>query len=473
MGGRPRRATRPARRLTRSAKGEGGARVHCPTATCCSPPPARTPTPRRPTTTRPRRCGCCRPAAARPAWSPPGPGGVDGASRSPATRAPCVLAAPTLPGARRRRRRAAPQGAQGREGRGDPARGVPGPVLGPRPRARTSRGCSPAACPPSRPPDARPRARAGSTCTDLTPAPGAPSTRPHMRGRPRRPHRGHRLAASPSAAAGAADAGRRSTWRPASARMLLDDPSRRVRRPRSRPTGAGVAIMPQQRSTPHDAGRHAGSPSSARRRASCATVARGLGPLAGRLALDARRRGADRRRRRGRPRAAVPRRRRRRRRGHAADRRRRRVHRPAGLARRAPRLRAAHGDRRAAAPVRLDAQRADQEPVAPAGAGARRPRCPGTLTEVDATAEDGTAAARLARAARRRRRGRRPRRCCCGSTAARCGSWNAWSLALEPVARGGPGVRGAAARPGAVDRLRPATSSAAAGAPGAARRTPT
>ena len=46
-------------------------------------------------------------------------------------------------------------------------------------------------------------------------------------------------------------------------------------------------------------------------------------------------------------------------------------------------------------------------------------------------------------------------------------------VALEPVARGGPGVRRAAARPGAVHRLRARLHRPRLGAAGARRRTPT
>ena len=53
------------------------------------------------------------------------------------------------------------------------------------------------------------------------------------------------------------------------------------------------------------------------------------------------------------------------------------------------------------------------------------------------------------------------------------GSWNAWTLALEPVAAGGAGLRRAAAGPGPVHRLRPGLHPARLGRSGARLRSPT
>ena len=80
--------------------------------------------------------------------------------------------------------------------------------------------------------------------------------------------------------------------------------------------------------------------------------------------------------------------------------------------------------------------------------------CQGTLTEIDARTPTGRRRPVPVVAGATRHRRRRRRRCCCGSTAARWRSWNAWSLAVEPVAAGRAGLRGAAAGPGTVDRLR-------------------
>ena len=104
-------------------------------------------------------------------------------------------------------------------------------------------------------------------------------------------------------------------------------------------------------------------------------------------------------------------------------------------------------------PVRLDATTPDQESVALRGPG-ETPALPGTLTEVEATGEDGTRVrAWLALPD--------------GASAGQPGAAAAVDprrtarlvervvVALEPVARRGPGVRRAAARPGAVHRLRP------------------
>ena len=200
---------------------------------------------------------------------------------------------------------------------------------------------------------------------------------------------------------------------------------------------------------------------------------RRLGPLAGTVRSSGRRtaRRAGAHGRRGRPRAGLPDGRRVRR-GHPADGRRLRLLRRAGLARRADRLRDAHVVPRAAA----------------ARAPRRHHRRPGVRAA--ARAQRRARASRHAHRGRGDRRGRHPRarrgwrcprarpptsprRCCCGSTAARWARgtpgrwrWNPW-LAV------GPGVRRTAARPGAVHRLRAGLHRAAAGAAGAARRTPT
>ena len=240
--------------------------------------------------------------------------------------------------------------------------------------------------------------------------PADQSRRRDRRLRPPPPHRARPPAAGP-----------RSSW----------SRSRAARSPRSRPTGTAGRT------------RCAGRPTAAR--SSWARTRRPLAAVPGR-----------RRRRHGRP----------------ADRRRRRLHRPCGLARR-PRTSTRCGPRstRRPAPVRLDAERADQQPTL-----LRRPapalELPGLARRGDRDRRGRHAAACLARAAAGRRAAS-PRRCCCGSTAARCTRWNAWTWRWNPWLMAARGLRGAAARPGPVDRLRPGLRPAAAGAAGAARRSPT
>ena len=89
-------------------------------------------------------------------------------------------------------------------------------------------------------------------------------------------------------------------------------PRPRLRHPRISPDGRTVAVAPLPAHRPDRPPQPPPRSSMPRRRAAPIDGRRaGLGPLAGRHALDARRRGADRRGRRGRPLAAVPRRRRR------------------------------------------------------------------------------------------------------------------------------------------------------------------
>ena len=175
--------------------------------------------------------------------------------------------------------------------------------------------------------------------------------------------------------------------------------------------------------------------------------------------------------RRGRPRAGVPARRRQRR-VHPADGRRLRLLRRAGLARRAPRLRDAHVVRRAApaGPPRRDHARPG---VRCRCAGrARRPALPGRLEEVETTAEDGTRV-RAWLALPDDASADEPGPAAALDPRRPAGLVERLVVALEPVAGGRAGVRRAAARPGAVHRLRAGLHRAAAGATGARRRTPT
>ena len=177
-------------------------------------------------------------------------------------------------------------------------------------------------------------------------------------------------------------------------------------------------------------------------------------------------------RRRGRPLAGVPGRRRRRR-VHPADRRRLRLLRRAGLARRAaPSTRCARRTPSRSRPVRLDATTPDQQSDAAARPGRRRRRCPARLEDVETTAADGTrvrswlclpeGASADAPGAAAAVDPRRP-----------AGLVERLVVALEPVDRGRPRLRRAAARPGAVHRLRPGLHPPRLGRAGARRRTPT
>ena len=90
--------------------------------------------------TRQPSSGCCPRPAARPVRSPAWPGASVASWRPPASRTSSPLTADLLPGGRRRparpcrSRRRAPEAPEGQAGARDPARDLPGAVLGPRPR---------------------------------------------------------------------------------------------------------------------------------------------------------------------------------------------------------------------------------------------------------------------------------------------------------------------------------------------------
>ena len=167
---------------------------------------------------------------------------------------------------RRRRRREAPQGAQGRQGHRDPARRLPGPVLGPRPRADQRRTCSGRdGCRPT-------------TSPGRTPAsPPARADRPHAdaRSRARRaPGTTHRpdgravvtgLAGRRPAAAGSRSS--RPTPRPARPGRSSTTRSPTPTPPRFSPDGSRVASASASAGRPtRAAGRHAAAGRPGRRR---------------------------------------------------------------------------------------------------------------------------------------------------------------------------------------------------------------
>ena len=274
-----------------------------PAATCCSPPRARTPTPRRPTTTRPRPCGCC-------------PAG-GGEARVVGTRAGRLRRASRAP-RRRHGRRARADAARRRR----PARTTSSGARRAR-TARSRRSCTPAtrsatgtttsaptsrACSPARSPTAttRPTLRRD---LDAGARPRA-ATRPTSDARPRRPHRRRHLA-------------RRRPQRRATATVLRGvdvatgerrdagstTPAYEYSAPRISPDGAHGRGRPRSLRRRPERPPRPTARRRARRPAGELTDARaGLGPLAGRRRLDARRQRAARHRRRRRPRPGVPRR---------------------------------------------------------------------------------------------------------------------------------------------------------------------
>ena len=447
MGGRPgRRAAGAAADPQR--QGRGAARPSCPTARCCSPRRVPTRTAEDDDEPRTRCCGCCPRTAARPASWRPVAGGVDGVQVA-ADAGTVVLSAEDVPvlGERRRggarsarsaRRRRSPRSCTRacRCGSGTttsgPARRGSSPARWP----TTDAGADPRIELSDLTPDAG-TALASAWQYDVSPDGSTIVTtwaRARARGRAR----------SALALVDVATGDRR---------ILLDDAESEYESPRFSPDGQSVAVVREKRSTPEEPGRPHGRGRLARRR-DRPRPERRLGPLAAgplewtpdgaALVLVADENG----------RAPVFRIDARVRRGHPADGRRRRLLRRAGLARRPARLRDAHVVRRAAAP---GAPRRDHcRPGARRRcvARTRRPCCPARLTEVETTAEDG---------ARVRAWLALPD----GASAARPGAAAAVDprrparlverlvLALEPVARRRPGVRRAAARPGAVHRLRP------------------
>ena len=180
---------KPARRLTRSAKGEASAAFTQDgdlLFTCARPDPDGKEDDDEPVPALwllPRDGGEARVVADRGG----GAGGVQVARRR---RTSCCVGSDVLPQRDGRRdRRGAAQGAQGEEGLGDPARRLPGPVLGPRPRSGRRRTCSSRRSlrtSSRRWPERRTRA---SRSTDLTPGAGsalgeqAAATQPGRRAR--------------------------------------------------------------------------------------------------------------------------------------------------------------------------------------------------------------------------------------------------------------------------------------------------
>ena len=106
---------------------------------------------------------------------------------------------------------------------------------------------------------------------------------------------------------------------------------------------------------------------------------------------------------------------------------------------------------RARRPVRIDPPAGG---VVPAAAPGGAPALPGTLTEVETTAEDGTRV-RAWLALPEGASADEPGAAAAVDPRRSAGLVERVVVALEPVAAGGHGLRRAAARPGAVHRLRP------------------
>ena len=105
------------------------------------------------------------------------------------------------------------------------------------------------------------------------------------------------------------------------------------------------------------------------------------------------------------------------------------------------------------APVRLGPEGPVPRSPTPLPPPAPTPPLPGTLTEVTATAADGTRAARLARAARRRV-GHHPAAAAAVDPRRAAEQLERLALAVEPLGDGRARLRGAAPRPRAVHRVR-------------------
>ena len=210
----------------------------------------------------------------------------------------------------------------------------------------------------------------------------------------------------------------RSTWRRASAGCSSTIPTRSYESPAISPDGALGRVRPRdacrRRTTPGDRRSQLVALAGGEPR----TLVRELGPLAaaarsgrptarGLLVIGRRRRS----------RAGVPGRPRVRR-GHAADHRRLRLLRRAVEPRRADAsTRCGRRTTRRRDPVRIDAGHGRREPT-PLRSPAATPELPGTLTEVETTAEDG-ARVRAWLALPEDASATTRRRCCSGSTAAR------------------------------------------------------
>ena len=362
----------------------------------------------------------------------------------------------TLPGAvLRRGRRDAPR-APGRDRKvtRDPAHRAPGPALGPRPR-------------PGRAAAARRRGRAAEGPVDWQrPHPGARARarRDGLRRHARRRDRGHRVAGT----ANAAGATRRCWWRIDVGYRRAARPARRPRRtsaarPSSAPTARGwLCVRERTWSTPTSPHGHASRRRAAGRRRRPAEVGAGLGPLAGGALLDAP--TAPRWSSRPTSTAAA------RCSGSTLGVRRRRVTRLTGddgaytdlgrRPRRAPRVRAAQRRRRPArpGPAGRDGARPASRCRCRAGRRARAARHGSPRWH--ATAADGTPlrAWLVAAAATTEPRPRAAAAAAVGPRRA-AGQLERLAVAVEPVADGRARVRRAAARPGAVHRLRRWTSS--------------
>ena len=255
---------RPARRLTRSAKGEGGA-AFLPDGSLLFT--SRAPGPgRRGRRRRGRRCsGCCPPAAARPAWSRTGPA-ASTTSRSRPTPAPSCSPRTTFPSsdsdeaeaAKRKERKEKKVSAILHEQRA-------GAVLGPRPRPRRSRACSPAPWPTPRDPGDEPEAgpdrpdagaRAGRSSRGSTPS--APTARPWSPPGRCASAGGQRYALALIDVASGDLTGRRSTTPRASTTARASAPTagrspwsaRSARRRTTRATGGSCLYSPRRRVRP-------------------------------------------------------------------------------------------------------------------------------------------------------------------------------------------------------------------------------
>ena len=422
------RGQAPARRLTEVPRASRRRRSH-PTVTCCSSRCARPTT----TTSRPRLCGICLRRAARPSRSSRRPAASTW-SRRRATSPRAVVRAPLLPSARRRRRRSPAAGsAQGQQDHRDTAYRLSDPALGQGSRPRRAASAR-----------ARPRRRRRRRL-DLTPRPGGAL-------------RDADFDVSPDGRFVVTSWQRPGAWRVAALRararrhresgehtVIADEPDADLWSPAISPDGSAVAYIRESYSTPaacaaNQLGLHAV-------RRVCDRARRGLGSLAGVLTWSRDGDALARHSRRRRSLPGVPDRHRRRR-GRADDHRRLRLHRRDGRARRR-RLCVAQLLRRAATPSANRSGRRRHRRCRVSSS----PRLPGSLTEMRATTADGTAVRSwlvLPDAAT-------PRAGAAAAVGARrtVGQLELLALAVEPVGAGRTRIRGAAAGPGAVDRLRP------------------
>ena len=205
------------------------------------------------------------------------PGGVTG-SRSRGRAGPSSSPRRRCPAPRRRRRRAAPQGPQGRRGLRRSCTRATRCGTGTTTSAPTSRAC----LRPGTARDAgRTAERAGADAARPARRAGRSLDEAPLRRHPRRPHGGHDVGTSPTARRPPRHAGRRSTRRPADRRVLVDDRGRRLRRarvlprrPPARVRPASAGTTPSRRDTPW--------PSLDLAAAERTDLAAGLGPVAAR-----------------------------------------------------------------------------------------------------------------------------------------------------------------------------------------------